>query len=183
MELSKGIVVKAGKVHGTVFGGPFKRYEPKTRRLVGIKMAVEIDHPHDVSVPTVDFSVPDPGDLTKGIKAAFDSMADGNDIYVGCMGGIGRTGLFMAVMVRALGSYEKNEVDPVTYVRKYYNAHAVETPEQKEYVETFDIKPLVQHLKKLNVRQKTVYRTLSVWESLVRYFYRRMLKSKSRKTV
>ena len=150
MELNKGIAVEAGRVVGTVFGGPYVKYRKGTRRLIGIKMAAEINHPHEVSVPTEDFSVPNPTDLSNGIKAAFDAMANGKDVYVGCMGGVGRTGLFMSVLVKAVNEYKGLTGDPIMHVRKHYNMHAVETQGQRNYVTTFDVTPLIKHLKDLN---------------------------------
>jgi hypothetical protein len=150
MELKRGIRVEAGKVRGTIFGGPFRQYVPGTRRLIGVKMAAEIDHPHDVSVPTEDFSVPDPDDLTQGIMDAFTALSEGSDVYVGCMGGVGRTGLFMSVLFRAVCEYNDTSIAPVPYVRKHYNAHAVETTHQRQYVTTFNVQPLVEYLMKLN---------------------------------
>lgn len=151
MELNKGFSLEAGKIHGTIFGGPFRKFDPTERRLVGVKMAKEIDHPHDISIPTEDYSVPCPKDLLEGILEAIDSMNDGNDIYVGCMGGIGRTGLFMAVIYRAFAEYNGgNHLPGIQFVRKHYNPHAVETAEQMRYVSLFDVSPIVRHLTTLN---------------------------------
>lgn len=152
-KLQRGIKVNAGDVRGMVFGGPFKQYEPGTRRLIGVKMAAEINHPHEISIPTHDFSIPDPDAMTMGLKEALSYMADGNDIYVGCMGGIGRTGLFMGVLVKCLADYDGKKVDPVKVVREQYKSHAIETNEQQVFVRTFNTEPVVKHLMQLNARK------------------------------
>lgn len=155
MELNKGIPVKFGKIEGQVFGGKFRAYEPGTRRLVGVKMAEEIDHPHDFKVDTEDFSVPPVQDMVAGLLYGVQSLAKGKDVYAGCMGGVGRTGLYMSCMAKVVHDYhvatgeslpDESLVDPVVYVRKWYNSHAVETRQQKKYVDDFDTKEVVQWL-------------------------------------
>lgn len=152
MELSKGIPVRFGNVVGFVYGGPFRKYVPGTRRLVGVKMAAEINHPHEISIPTEDFSVPDVKDMQIGMQQAITALISGNDIYAGCMGGIGRTGLFMGCMAKLVRDYNRHSKgvpvpsDPVVYVRTHYMGHAIETEEQQDYVRTFDTAPLITYL-------------------------------------
>ena len=97
------------------------------RRLVGVKMAVEINKFHHISVPTEDFSIPSVEDMQLGLMEAYDYMAKGNDLYVGCMGGIGRTGLFMGCIAKLMQDcgnvgFQKslNTGDPVRWVRENY---------------------------------------------------------------
>lgn len=158
MKLNKGIPIKMGQLHGMVFGGRFREYEPGTRRLVGIKMAEEIDHPHDFSVDTEDFSVPDEAQMQRGVTFALGQLAEGNDVYVGCMGGIGRTGLFMGCIAKVMQDFEEKTgdhpgicigVDPATYdpvlfVRRHYIRHAIETDEQQAFVRGFDTAPVLE---------------------------------------
>ena len=117
-----------------IYGGPYRN---KPKDLPGIKMAAEINAPFEISIPTRDFSVPVYEDMVEGLKQAIEEMASGRVFYVGCMGGIGRTGLFLALLARALG-----EDNPVEWVRTHYDKRAVETAEQKAYVESFDLSPL-----------------------------------------
>ena len=51
----------------------------------------------------MDFQVPDRLKLYRGLNKALDLMLAGEPLYVGCMGGKGRTGLFLAVLVKAFG--------------------------------------------------------------------------------
>ncbi len=121
-----------GTKHYVVLGGP---YIEKPKGMVGVKMAKEVPLAHDaeeIDIPTRDFHIPDVKLVTKGLHDAVVEMAFGSAVYVGCMGGKGRTGLFMAILAKAFG--EKN---PVEYVRANYYKHAVETPQQYKYVEDF----------------------------------------------
>ncbi len=146
MELNKSVPVKFGKFEGKIFGGPFRHYKPGTRRLIGVKMAAEINHPHDVSIPTEDFSVPSVGDMQAGLIKAVQAIALGSDVYAGCMGGIGRTGLFMGCLKKCLNDFSGEREDPVKFVRQHYKGHAIETQEQQDYVRTFDSAPVVAAL-------------------------------------
>lgn len=112
----------------TVSGGPSieARNYPS---MVFVKMAAELNYPCDVSIPTRDFCVPDADDLNKGLVTAVDAILSGAPLYVGCMAGRGRTGLFLAVLARAFGVE-----NPVEYVRENYYPHAVETVDQYAFV-------------------------------------------------
>jgi len=138
-DLSEGINVYFGRISGRVFGGRFRNYVSGTRRLVGVKMAQEVNHPHECSVPTKDFSIPSEGDMKKGILFALRAFSAGSDVYAGCMGGIGRTGLFMGCMAKVMQDFYNGEFsDPVDYVRENYRSRAIETPAQEEFVRSFD---------------------------------------------
>ena len=50
------------------------------------------------------------------------------------MGGIGRTGLFLAALAKLSG-----EKDPVAYVRKHYMPHAVETQQQQDFIKNLKV--------------------------------------------
>lgn len=117
-----------------VFGGP---YVQRPAGMVGVKLAAEVDAPCDIDLPTKDYSVPDVGLATQALSKTIEKMGDGETIYAGCWAGLGRTGLFLALLAKVAG-----EVDPVAFVRASYNAHAVETAEQKKYVELFPVELL-----------------------------------------
>lgn len=165
MALQEKMDVSFGPLKGTIFGGPFRAYVPGTRRLVGIKMAQEINHPHDFSIPTRDFDVPNVKAMEKGVLYAIDMLLQGKDIYVGCMGGTGRTGLFMGCMAKVMFDYavgdtsnpawDELKLDPVKYVRREYRRHAIETDEQMHFVRSFDTTSAVRHLKSA-LQPKTV---------------------------
>lgn len=122
----------------SVYGGP---YAEKPRSMVGVKMAVEINRACSVNVPVKDFHTPAPMQLRRGLIKTVRAITQGKRVYVGCMGGKGRTGLMLAVLAKSFG-VEK----PVEYVRANYYAHAVETPEQYKFVEVFRIPAKVQRM-------------------------------------
>ena len=114
-----------------VFGGP---YDEKPYGMFGVKMAKEIHLPADVDIPTRDFHVPDKKTLQRGINATVKAILAGENVYVGCMGGRGRTGLFLSILAKAFG-----QRNPVEYVRKNYYHQAVETTPQYRFVTNFPI--------------------------------------------
>lgn len=143
LDSKKAIVINFEDIIlGHCYGGRFMEYSPKERRLAGVKMAAEINHQHEVSIPTEDFSIPSDKDMNIGMIKALEMVAMGNDLYAGCMGGIGRTGLFMGILCKTLIDYHQGTymgyTDPVTMVRAIYKAHAIETKQQQDYVRGFD---------------------------------------------
>jgi hypothetical protein len=124
-------------------GGP---YPECPEEYFGVKMAAEIHLVCDVSIPTHDFSVPDVKDVDKGLYKTLWALLRGRKVYIGCRGGIGRTGLFMAILAKAF-----DVGDPVKYVRAKYLSYAVETGAQKAYVNDYEIpylsRVLVQAIK------------------------------------
>ena len=119
-----------------IFGGPYRQ---RPSDMTGVKMAVEISAPAEINVPTRDYSVPSKADLDAGLIAAINCMTKGQTLYVGCMGGMGRTGLFLAVLAKAFGVKK-----PVEFIRANYYAHAVETKEQYQYVADYVIPPQIK---------------------------------------
>ena len=118
-----------GKTYFVVTGGP---YRIKPRNFRGVKMAEEISAHCDVNIPTRDYQVPSLTQLNAGLSDAIRLLGAGEPLYVGCVGGMGRTGLFLAVLVKVFGV--KN---PVEYVRKHYYSHAVENDKQYDFVSQF----------------------------------------------
>lgn len=116
-----------------VYGGPFLACPAG---VFSVKMAAEIDAPCDVDVKCRDFNVPADRALEVfhvGIARAIQILADNREsVYVGCRGGVGRTGLFLSCLAKTFGVE-----DPVSYVRLHFNPHAVETVQQREFVQDF----------------------------------------------
>jgi hypothetical protein len=140
----------------TVYGGPYRQVP---ELFWGVKMAEEIDHPHMVAVDTKDFDVPKVSDLKAGIVKALMAMINEEDVYAGCMGGIGRTGIFLAALAKVQIEYRRSKhragrgEDPVLYVRKHFIPHAVETKQQEEYIANLDVSDIVEWL---NVTQNAM---------------------------
>jgi protein-tyrosine phosphatase len=68
------------------------------------------------------------------IRAAFERARAGERVEVGCAGGLGRTGTVLACMAILAGVSRE---EAVGWVRTNYDARAVETPEQEEWVRSF----------------------------------------------
>lgn len=114
-----------------VIGGPYREVPKGT---IGVKMAKELNLPCAIDIPTHDFNVPHLKDLDAGLTRAVAAIVAGDPVYVGCMAGRGRTGLFLAVLAKAFGV-----PDPVEYVRREYYAHAVENKKQYDFVAAYKI--------------------------------------------
>ncbi len=139
-----------------VSGGPFRQCPPNMK---GVKMAAEIRQECAVDIPTVDYQVPNRLQMYRGMHKAMDLILAGEPVYVGCMGGIGRTGLFLACLAKAFGVRK-----PVEFVRKHYLPHAVETEQQKQFVRQFTITPpMKRKLKTLRRRLRWYFWTPEFW--------------------
>lgn len=123
--------VRFGAIETKLWGGPYRN---KPEHMFGIKMAEEIRAECDVDIPTRDFSVPPVPVFLKGLEEGICALIEGEEVYVGCMGGIGRTGLYMAAVAKVMGVG-----DPVAYVRQHYKGHAVETVQQQAYIAKLDV--------------------------------------------
>lgn len=134
-----------------VYGGPYSQV-PRTIDgvpVVGVKMAKEINMECDISIPTADFQVPPKAEFSDGLMDGILALLDGKTLYVGCMGGIGRTGTYMAGLAKVFGASAEHEgngyrgpdvtTGPVGYVRSTYKSHALETPEQKAFIRDLDV--------------------------------------------
>lgn len=129
---------------GNVYGGS---YYDKPRDIDGIKMAKEIELPSYVSVPTKDFSVPAVGDMKFGILMGILRMKEVGEIYAGCMGGIGRTGMYLSAIAKVEsiinGTINDDNTstipDYISRVRVEYDSRAVETKEQVTFLRNLDL--------------------------------------------
>ncbi len=132
-----------GNVVHILMGGPYKN---KPLYFKGVKMAVEIFEPCAIDIPTRDFNVPDEKVLLRGVVEGFVRMLRGQHLYVGCMGGIGRTGLYMAAMAKVMFVAGFIDEPPIEYVRKYYIPHAVETTQQIQYINNLEVDVIAKWL-------------------------------------
>lgn len=143
----RNFVVRAPWGNVALAGGPYRNL-PDEDNYFGIKVAREINHPYSVKIDIEDFKIPEnDGAVELAILSALVAARTGMIPYVGCMGGIGRTGTILGIMIKALTRASRRRVlgvavgrapDPVTYVRKHYNAHACETGAQQAYVRGFN---------------------------------------------
>jgi len=82
-----------------------------------------------------DFGVPRDRDAAAAqIRAAFARARAGARVEVGCAGGLGRTGTVLACMAVLAGVPVP---EAVQWVRQSYDARAVETDDQEEWIAWF----------------------------------------------
>lgn len=72
-----------------------------------------------------------PGEFRKMINWVSEQLDDGKKIHVGCIGGHGRTGLFLTALVSL---YEDLTDDPIAWVRKEHCKKAVESESQLKFL-------------------------------------------------
>lgn len=116
---------------GYVYAGP---YLEKPSFIRGIKLAPEIKAEAQAVADIKDFGVPKVDDMIRLLLWAIKIMREDSVVYVGCMMGQGRTGTFLACLVKCF-----DIIDPIGYVRGKYNPHACETAQQEQFVADFPI--------------------------------------------
>lgn len=117
-----------------MFGGPFFD-APRSPEFLCINLMKEHPElPSEIYIPIQDYSIPH--SIFPFVDAFERIRADHRDVFVGCFGGKGRTGLFMACFLKYLG-----DENALQTVRECYNPHAVETPEQVAFLANFPIAP------------------------------------------
>lgn len=132
-----------------ISAGPY-RSKPKTQP--GIKLAGEFDLPCIVDCPIKDFGVPNPKLIESSLLSTIVLMKGGIVPYVGCWGGKGRTGLFLALLLKVAHKattrwWQPKASDYVAGIRNLYSKEAVETQEQEAFVRDFDVIWLVRNVK------------------------------------
>ncbi len=81
-----------------------------------------------------DFGVPDRDELTASLERLLARARDGDLVEVGCLGGHGRTGTALACLAVLTGAPPDGAVD---WIRANYCPDAVETPDQRAFVESY----------------------------------------------
>lgn len=127
----KAMPVPMGFAWRVVFGGP---YYDKPFGYVGVKLAPEVLADAMIELPIGDFSTPRDLHRTNAVVwMVLNHLAAKDAVFVGCMGGRGRTGLFLALLVKAMGI-----PNAIGHVRANYHAKAIETKDQEQYVIEYD---------------------------------------------
>ena len=91
--------------------------------------------PHE-HVAWADFGVPDPDELRLALQGLLARARNGDRVEIGCLGGHGRTGSALACLAVLTGTPPDAAVD---WVRAHYCPDAVETDEQRAFVENYTI--------------------------------------------
>ena len=128
---------RGGFISFDIIGGPYDAFKRGVNADFGVCLRAELcPEDLDVLLPIKDFSVPPPAqleDVEYVIRRALGAAVAGKRVWAGCMGGWGRTGMFLALLAK-VADYD----DPVGYVRRVYSKKACETKEQCRYVYDFD---------------------------------------------
>jgi hypothetical protein len=133
-KVLKGYLGLPGNIHG----GPFPHVATAAKKSLNRTLTVKLD-PRckvipDVDLPIQDFQRPaSEREVMKAFRRIFSALSKGDDVYIGCTAGWGRTGTIMASLVNVA----RPDVDPVEFVRRYYDPSAVETKAQADYARTF----------------------------------------------
>ena len=128
-------LVLGGRLHQVV-GGPFGAVLGLggLPAAFSVKLEARAPAPATLTFPIPDFGIPDdPQAFLEAVQAALTALLRGRPVFVGCAGGMGRTGLFLAAMAKVVGV-----ADPVAYVRDWYHPGAVETRAQESFLAGLD---------------------------------------------
>ena len=108
---------RGGFISFDIIGGPYDAFKRGENADFGVCLRAELcPEDLDVLLPIKDFSVPPPAqleDVEYVIRRALGAAVEGKRVWAGCMGGWGRTGMFLALLAK-VADYE----DPVGYVRR-----------------------------------------------------------------
>lgn len=134
----------------TVYGGPYISRPDKMRGVCLLEDSSK--YQASLFLPILDFNIPDRKTAEYIVEQAVQRIVKGEPLYVGCLGGLGRTGLFLALLAKAFG-VEK----PIGYVRAWYSPRAIETLDQEEFVRKFNVSEKTQNLV-LDAKLKSLFR-------------------------
>ena len=119
----------------SISGGPFDAMPAGARGLCLEARAARLAEAEwQLDVP--DFGLPDEAGLRAVLAEMLQAMRATPDgaYHIGCKAGLGRTGTAMACLAIMAGAVEG---DPVAWLRAAYNAEAIETPAQEDFVRRF----------------------------------------------
>jgi hypothetical protein len=127
----------------TIIGGPFDAYKSG----IGVCLEESSDRAEHATIlfPIPDFTAPTPAALEAAVAEIINTHADVPNfpVYIGCLGGKGRTGTVIAALVKVSqhlkGPLIDHHLGPVGITRKHFNRLAVETRQQEKVVE--DLRP------------------------------------------
>jgi len=88
-----------------------------------------------IFIPWQDMSIPRMSQVQRVVDYVVSMIKKGKDVEVGCFGGHGRTGTFIACVIVSL--LRMPAKDAISFVRKNYCSNAIETKDQEKFVEDF----------------------------------------------
>ena len=111
----------------TLYGGPIVE---APSGILSVNLRKEQPGYGDLKLLIPDYGVPTSADTQAVVGKALRQAMKGNRfLYAGCLGGTGRTGLFLAVAALVAGRR-----DPIGFVRAKYKSSAVETQAQEKFI-------------------------------------------------
>lgn len=133
-----------------IAAGPYIDFPFEDKNYFGIKCAREIDMHYMFALDIKDFGLPDPDEAETAAFLAMAAMRVGMIPYIGCMGGLGRTGTLLGILAKVAQQATPKRFlgfslpwkmggDPVDWVREFYRPQAIETREQEDFVRDFDV--------------------------------------------
>ena len=124
---------KDGQTHLRWVGAGPTRQLPAGYKLVRCAAEIKVDEDRVAfDVATQDFQPFDDAVLQDTVPDILQALLEGQKLYIGCMGGIGRTGTLLAILV---GQHPTVTGDAaIDYVRRCYDSRACETAEQEDQV-------------------------------------------------
>ena len=117
------------KTRTTVYGGPIIAAPDG---MVSVNLREEAPEFGTIQFLIPDFSIPGLIHTVDFLERLVPTLIDRGEVYVGCAGGTGRTGLVLALLAACAG-----EPHPIAYVRANYKKHAVETRDQEKFIGYF----------------------------------------------
>lgn len=117
----------------TIWGGPIPQRDWDLKTVLVVNLLEYRNDTQDAWFPIKNWDIPDDDEMFEILVDTLIKRAtEGQEIYVHCHGGHGRTGTVLGGIAGKLGID-----DPVQHVRKHYCQRAIETPEQEQYVNDF----------------------------------------------
>jgi len=118
------IIDLAGNAKPTISGF---NLSPSLQKLLDKSQVLTINWP-DMGIPAIG------EEMWRNLASTLIAEKGIETIYVGCQGGVGRTGTALAILAHFMGILRDTE-DPVSFVRKFYFDDAIETDDQFSYIE------------------------------------------------
>ena len=141
--------------NAAISAGPYMDFPYEDKAYFGIKCAAEINMQYMYALDIKDFGLPDQVEAERAAFLAIAAMRVGMIPYIGCMGGLGRTGTLLGILAKTALTATSARFyglrlpwsiggDPVDWVRKFYRPQAIETRDQEDFVRAFDVKWLAK---------------------------------------
>lgn len=120
-----------------LFAGPFAQAPKNGMKNINLQAEPQMgDAPIHYRLPIKDFNIPEIRPTVFALAwIIFQTVALERFVYIGCMGGVGRTGMILAILIMVITNATGQQA--VVHLRARYNPHSVETPEQLSFVKLF----------------------------------------------